>query len=171
MSHPPITPLLIIGWRELVSLPGLKVAKIKAKLDTGARSSSLHAFDVQTFTEGPAEFVRFSIHPIQRHETPQIAAVAPILERRLVRSSNGETDNRIVIRTELSLLGEIFPIDLTLANRDAMGFRMLIGREALRGRFLIDAAQSYLGGRPSKRQRLRLLPDSHSTAIHPSKES
>ncbi len=150
------TPLLVIGWREWVSLPELGVKRVKAKIDTGARSSSIHAFDVETYFENEQEFVRFTIHPAQRREQPEIAAVAPILERRSIRSSNGECQSRIVIRTTLSLLGQEFPIDLTLANRDAMGFRMLLGREAVRGRYLIEASQSYLGGRPAKRTRLRL---------------
>ncbi len=156
MSNTHDTPLLVIGWREWVSLPELGVRRIKAKIDTGARSSSIHAFDVETFFENDQEYVRFTIHPAQRREQPEIAAVAPLLERRSIRSSNGESQSRIVIRTTLLLLGQQFPIDLTLANRDAMGFRMLIGREALRGRFLIEASQSYLAGRPAKRTRLRL---------------
>ncbi len=154
MSPHSETPLLVIGWREWVSLPELGIARIKAKIDSGARSSSVHAFDVQPFFQGHQEFVRFTIHPAQRRDTPEIAVVTPILERRLVRSSNGETDYRIVIRTELTLLGQSFAVDLSLANRDAMGFRMLVGREAIRGRFLIDASQSYLAGRLQKNKLL-----------------
>lgn len=170
MSHSSETPLLVIGWREWVSLSELGVGRIKAKIDTGARSSSIHAFDVQTFLKNGREFVRFTIHPLQFHDRPEIETVAPILERRLVRSSNGEVDHRIVVRTSLSLLGQKFPIDLTLANRDAMGFRMLVGREALRGRFLIDASQSYLAGRPIKRARLRLHRDHEPSETPPPKD-
>lgn len=140
--------LPVIGWREWVSLPDLGVDRIKAKIDTGARSSSLHAFNMKIFREGEVEYVRFNIHPLQRRDQPEITATVPILERRLVRSSNGEAARRIVIRTEFELLGERLPLDLTLANRDAMGFRMLLGREALRGRFLVDSSLSYRGGRP-----------------------
>ena len=153
MPNTPTDPLLVIGWREWVALPMLHVPTIKAKIDTGARSSSIHAFDVETFFDSGQEYVRFSIHPAQNRDRPVIEAVAPILERRHVRSSNGEANERIVIRTDLRLLGETFPIDLTLANRDAMGFRMLVGREALRGRFLIDSDRSYLAGRRKRRRR------------------
>jgi hypothetical protein len=155
MSKPTERQPPAIGWREWVSMPELGVKRIKAKIDTGARSSSVHAFDVKTFFKEDQEFVQFSIHPAQGRDQPEIAAVAPILERRLIRSSNGEAEYRIVIRATLSLLGQQFPIDLTLANRDAMGFRMLIGREALRGRFVVDAQRSFLAGRPAKRSKDR----------------
>lgn len=154
--------LPVIGWREWVSLPGLGVRRIKAKIDTGARSSSIHAFNVETFHQDQIEYVRFNIHPLQRRERPEVTATVPILERRLVRSSNGEAAQRIVIRAEVEMLDDRFPLDLTLANRDAMGFRMLIGREALRGRYMVDSSLSYRGGRPkvhhagrSKRHRPR----------------
>ena len=156
MSNSPERPLLAIGWREWVSMPELGVKRIKAKIDTGARSSSIHAFDVKTFFKEDQEYVQFSIHPAQGRDHPEIAAVAPILERRMIRSSNGEAESRIVVRTTLSLLGQQFPVDLTLANRDAMGFRMLIGREALRGRYLVDSNRSYLAGRPVKKSQDRL---------------
>lgn len=146
-------PLLICGWREWAGLPSLNVRKVKAKIDTGARSSAIHAFNVETFHQGTHEFARFTIHPHQTRDDLEVAAVAQILERRMIRSSNGETSERIVIRTELTLLGDTFPIDLTLANRDAMGFRMLIGREALRERFLVDSSQSFLGGRRRVRRK------------------
>ncbi|QDV65281.1 ATP-dependent zinc protease family protein [Crateriforma conspicua] len=143
----PTTPLFVCGWREWASLPQLNVPRIKVKIDTGARSSALHAFDLETFREQGKEFVRFAIHPHQHRDSQPIVATAPILEHRMIRSSNGEASERIVIRTALRLMGEEFPVDLTLANRDAMGFRMLVGREALRGRFLVDSNQSFLGGR------------------------
>ncbi|SRR6056297_1965296 len=147
-------PLMVCGWREWAGLPQLKVRNVKAKIDTGARSSAIHAFDTETFVQDGIEYARFAIHPHQTRDDREIMATARILERRMIRSSNGETSERIVIRTQLTLLGQTFPIDLTLANRDAMGFRMLIGREALRSRFLVDSSQSFLGGR-AKRKRLR----------------
>lgn len=151
MSNTTQHPLSAIGWREWVSMPELGIHRIKAKIDTGARSSSLHAFDVKTFFQQDQEFAQFLIHPAQGRDQPEITAVAPILERRMIRSSNGEAESRIVICTTLFLLGQQFPIEITLANRDAMGFRMLIGREALRGRFLVDSNQSFLAGRPAKK--------------------
>lgn len=144
----------VIGWREWVSLPGLNVRKIKAKIDTGARSSSLHAFDVETYHENEIERVRFSIHPMQTRDDIFINADVPILERRLVKSSNGEVSERIVIRTKLLILGQQMQVDLTLANRDAMGFRMLVGREAIRTRFLVDSGGSFLAGRLSRKKKL-----------------
>lgn len=141
----------VVGWREWIALPELGVPAIKAKIDTGARSSSLHAFDVEFFRRRRASFVRFSIHPLQRSLAPTIHAEARVLEHRAVRSSNGCISQRPVIVTEIELLGQRWPIELTLANRDEMGFRMLLGREALRHRLLVDPGRSYVGGRRSAR--------------------
>jgi len=138
--------MLIAGWREWVTLPSLSVPRIKAKLDSGARSSAIHAFDIQTYQEDGIDMVRFSIHPRQNSEKPQIDTVMPIHDRRNVRSSNGVSEQRIVVRANLGIAGTEFPIDLTLTNRDAMGFRLLLGREAMRGRILIDPERSYMCG-------------------------
>jgi hypothetical protein len=145
--------LPIIGWREWVSLPALGVPKIKAKIDTGARSSSLHAYDVQVFERDGKSFVRFEVHPIQRSKRETIVVEAPVLEFRKVRSSSGHAHRRPVIVTTVEALGQSWCIELTLANRDAMGFRMLLGREAVRGRMLVDALKSYYGGQPHSDQR------------------
>jgi hypothetical protein len=145
----------VVGWREWVALPALGIPAIKAKIDTGARSSAIHAFDVELFRRRRAHFVRFKVHPIQRDTETTIAAEARVLDHRHVRSSSGHADERPVIVTELELLGERWPIELTLANRDQMGFRMLLGREAFRGRCLVDAARSFLAGRPSRRRKRR----------------
>ncbi len=163
MSHPDDSevaarpdPLPVCGWREWVGLPELSIRSIKAKFDSGARSSCLHAFDTELIEREGAEWVRFAVHPIQRNDEKVIWCEAPVFDRRSVRSSNGEVSQRILIRTELSIFGSVWPIDVTLHNRDAMGFRMLIGREAVRGRFVIDPGGSYYAGRPkrkSKRQR------------------
>ena len=138
----------IIGWREWVSLPELGVAAIKAKVDTGARSSSLHAFDVKQFRRHGRQFVRFKIHPLQRTAQPTIEAQAELLEYRKVTSSSGAVSLRPVILTPIELLGERFQIELTLSSRDTMGFRMLLGRQAIRGRLLVDPGRSYRGKRP-----------------------
>lgn len=138
----------VTGWREWVALPQLGIVAIKAKIDTGARSSSLHAFDVETFRKGRALWVRFSVHPLQRRIDGAVAAEARVVEHRSVRSSNGMTAERPVIITEVELMGQRWPIELTLANRDEMGFRMLLGREAIRGRLIVDPGRSYLTGRP-----------------------
>lgn len=144
MAKKPKTPDAIIGWREWVSLPQLGVEAVKPKIDTGARSSSLHAFHIETFVRDEAPWVRFEVHPLQRRKHPTIQCEAPILERRDVKSSSGHITRRLVIRTQVCLGGRCWPIDLTLASRDQMGFRMLLGREAVRGRFLVDPKRSYL---------------------------
>lgn len=138
----------VIGWREWVALPQLGIAYIKPKIDTGARSSSLHVSDVEEFHKGDTLFVRFRVHPIQRNKGFGVKAEAEVLEYRNVKSSSGQKSRRPVIVTEIQILGQRWPIELTLADRDEMGFRMLLGREAVRGRFLVDAGRSYYGGKP-----------------------
>lgn len=142
--------LPIIGWREWVQLPDLGIAKIKAKIDTGARSSSLHAYDLKYEERDGQQWVRFKVHPRQRSSAGPISTQAPVLEFRKVRSSNGHVTKRPVILTVVEVLGENWEIEITLANRDAMGFRMLLGREAVRGRLLVDSGASYLSGVPKR---------------------
>jgi hypothetical protein len=138
-----------IGWREWVALPELGVASVKVKIDTGARSSSLHAWDV-TVVEGAGRAglarVRFVLHPRQRDMDETVEAEADLVAVRAVRSSNGEVESRPVIRTRVVIGGRRFPIELTLTRRDEMGFRMLLGRRALRRRFVIDPGRSFLCG-------------------------
>jgi hypothetical protein len=133
----------VIGWREWVALPELLELPIKAKIDTGARTSSLHSFGTRRFSNGGAPHVEFMLHPLQRRALPEIACVAAIKDERWVRSSNGASEKRIVVET-LARLGPVdWMIELTLADRDVMGFRMLLGREAIRRRFLIDPGRSF----------------------------
>jgi hypothetical protein len=138
---------LVIGWREWVSLPELGIEEIKSKIDTGARTSSLHALDIKPFERGGQRWVRFKVHPLQRNTKSTVEVEAPVLEFRHVKSSSGHLTHRPVIRTDLVLFGQRRNIDLTLASRDQMGFRMLLGREALRRRFVVDPSRSYLAGR------------------------
>jgi hypothetical protein len=135
----------VIGWREWVALPDLGVAAIKAKVDTGARTSSLHAFAVEEFRAKGRDMVRFEIHPRQRSRRGTVTVEAEVLDVRSVKSSTGHRQRRLVIETDVVLLGERWPIEITLASRDAMGFRMLLGRQALRGRFQVDPGRSFLG--------------------------
>lgn len=145
---------LVIGWREWVSLPELGIDTIKTKIDTGARSSSLHALDIKQFEREGQEWVHFKVYPLQRSTQSTIEVEAPVLEFRHVKSSTGHLTHRPVIRTGLVLFGQRRKIDLTLASRDQMGFRMLLGREALRRRFVVDPSRSYLAGpRPPARPR------------------
>lgn len=154
---PPRPQILTIGWREWVSLPELGIEWIKAKIDTGARTSALHAFDIKRFNKDDSDWVRFKVHPLQRNTKQTIEVEAPVLEFRHVKSSSGHLAHRPVIRTALVIFGQQRNIDLTLASRDQMGFRMLLGREALRKRFLVDSGKSYLSGNrptnPTRRQR------------------
>ncbi|WP_417851384.1 ATP-dependent zinc protease [Thalassoglobus sp.] len=133
----------IIGWREWVSLPELGIDAIKAKIDTGATTSSVHAIHIERFRRDGQDFARFEIHPFQRDSKKTIRAEAPLIEYRSVRSSSGHETSRPVILTHIALFDEVWPIELTLANRDEMGFRMLIGRRAMRKRFLVDPGASY----------------------------
>ncbi len=157
-----IKDLPVIGWREWVKLPNLEVSRIKVKVDTGARTSSLHAFDVHEFTRDGQTWVSFKIHPLQRNSKKTISAEVPILEYRSVRSSSGKATRRPVIITDVLLLGISWPVELTLANRDEMGFRMLFGREAMRGRFIVDPGGSFYGGKP-KRKKKKRSPDAGKT--------
>jgi hypothetical protein len=133
----------VIGWREWVQLPALLDVPIKAKIDTGARTSSIHSFGTRRFTERGAPWVEFLLHPFQRQARPAFAVQAAIKDERLVRSSNGAAETRIVVETVARLGATDWSIELTLADRDVMGFRMLLGREAIRRRFLIDPGRSY----------------------------
>lgn len=152
--HPETSPPFpILGWREWVALPDLGIPHIKVKVDTGARSSSIHAFNIETFERDGRTYVRFDIHPRQRSAAASVNAEAEVLDFRRVRSSSGKATRRIVIVTHVSILERTWPIELTLANRDAMGFRMLLGREAIRGRMFIDPGKSYYGGRPKRKRR------------------
>jgi hypothetical protein len=144
MTAPKKPARLIVGWREWIALPELGIAAIKPKIDTGARSSSLHAFNIETFQRDGADWVRFEIHPFQRDTDTTVAAEAKVLELRHVRSSSGHSTLRPVILTTVELAGQRWSVELTLAARDEMGFRMLLGREAVRGRFVVDPGRSYL---------------------------
>ena len=140
--------LPLIGWREWLCLPAIGIDWIKAKIDTGARSSSLHAIDVTPFRRRGKAMVRFGVHPIQRDFTRIVQAQAEVLEYRWVKSSDGRGSERPVILTPVEWNGARWDIELTLARRDEMGFRMLLGRQALRGRLLVHSGHSYFGGEP-----------------------
>lgn len=143
-AAPPAT----IGWREWVALPDLGVAHVKVKVDTGARTSALHAFGIVRFDRDGEPWVRFEVHPHQASKEGAVTAEAPLVDHRSVKSSTGAEQRRLVIMTEVQLDGQRWPIEVTLTRRDEMGFRMLLGREAVRGRFAVDPGRSYLFGRP-----------------------
>lgn len=140
----PRGPLPVIGWREWVALPELGVDRIKAKVDTGARSSSLHAFEIERFRRKGVSMVRFTVHPVQRTSRGTVRAEAEVVDQRKVKTSSGVESLRWVIMPEVELMGQRWPIEITLTRRDAMGFRMLLGRQAIRGHFLVDPGRSFL---------------------------
>ena len=159
MSSPtapePADSRAVVGWREWVALPQAGVDWVKAKIDTGARSSSIHAFDLESFEKDGQEWVRFSIHPWQKSDEDHVELSLPVLDRREVRSSNGQTAQRYAVALDVTLAGQTITTEMTLSNRDEMGFRMLIGREALERGFLVDSAISYAGGKPRRAVRRR----------------
>ena len=150
-----IHPTTVAGWREWVSLPDLGVDWVKAKLDTGARSSAIHAFDIHEYAENGQDWVRFSIHPWQRSADDSVEVTLPVHDRRVVRSSSGHEAERYVVLMKVRLIDRVVTAEVTLSSRDQMGFRLLIGREALRPDLLVDSGRSYLGGRPARVVRRR----------------
>ncbi len=138
----------VVGWREWLCLPTAGVDWIKTKIDTGARTSSIHAFDQQELERNGERWVRFSVHPWQATDEDAVTVERPLLEMRTVRSSSGHAEERPLVHLDLVLAGRTVTAEVTLSRRDEMGFRMLVGREALAQGFLVDPAQSYLGGRP-----------------------
>lgn len=138
---------LSVGWREWVSLPELDLPAIKAKIDTGARTSAIHAFDIEPFLRGDEKWVRFSVLPIQNNDQVHRRCEAKIMDNRQITDSGGHQQKRIVVETNL-VIGELSKtIELTLTERSSMMFRMLIGRTALQPEIIIDPAESFLCGR------------------------
>ena len=145
----------LTGWREWVALPDLGVDWIKAKIDTGARTSSLHAFDIQEFDREGESWVRFRVKPWQDSQEDTVVVETPVHDRRAVRSSSGHAQERLVVMLLIRLVDREVLAEVTLSNRDEMGFRMLIGREALRRGYIVDPARSFLGGRAPREARRR----------------
>lgn len=133
----------VIGWREWVSLPELGLSKVKAKIDTGARTSALHAFALRPFKEGNKQKIYFDIHPLQRNTKKVITCLADVIDIRHVTDSGGHTEKRYVISTPIILADQCWPIEITLTERDTMLFRMLLGRTALKGKFVVDPSLSF----------------------------
>jgi len=136
--------LATVGWREWVSLPDLNIPKIKAKIDTGAATSSLYASNLKEIKKEGKAYVRFVVHPKQRSSKEELVLELPIYDVRKIKSSNGSSELRPIIQTHLQLLGKTWLIELSLSKRENMTFRMLIGREALKKRIVVDVSQSYL---------------------------
>lgn len=140
-----------MGWREWVALPQFEIAAVKAKVDTGAASSSLHAFRLERFTAvSGTDMVRFQIQPRQRSRTGRVTVEAEVVDERPVRNPGGRREIRPVIITMLKWSDIVWEAEINLTSRDEMGFRMLLGRKTVKNRFLVDPGRSYLGGRPDQ---------------------
>lgn len=137
---------LIVGSEEWCTFPSLNVPAIKARVDSGAKTSSIHAFNIQTFRRNSEAWVSFEVHPIQSDRKTTIRCESPVVDRRYVKSSSGTREKRYVITAPVQIGGDIWEIELTLTNRDSMGYRMLLGREAMSGRMLVDPAASFCLG-------------------------
>jgi len=146
------TPITV-GWREWVALPDLGLHRIKAKIDTGARTSALHAFRLATHHIDGQLWVAFAIHPKQRRRDLEVECEAPVFDQRIVTDSGGHKEERYVIRTTITLGHDQWPIEMTLTDRDDMRFRMLLGRSAMKERLIVDPSQSYLVRKPRKHLR------------------
>lgn len=141
---------LTLGWREWVSLPELGLDPVKAKVDTGARTSALHAFELHVFEDRGTRRVEFLMHPNQRDNDTVVTCLADVVDERIVRDSGGHSEQRLVIRTPVRIGPHVWPIELTLTARDDMLFRMLLGRTALKNRAIVDPSRSYLVGKRKK---------------------
>lgn len=153
MSSSSETP--VIGWRERVALPDLNIERVTAKIDTGARTSCLHAFHIEPFDRDGAEWVKFGVHPYQRDNNHEVWCESPVIDNRIVRSSTGQETHRYFIATSVKILDHVWDIEVSLADRDSMGYRMLLGRTAVVDRFLVNPGRSYLISRRNKRTRKR----------------
>ncbi len=138
--------LIMFGWREWISLPELKVPAIKAKIDTGARTSAIHTCKIEEFSRGGIDYVRFFLHPLQNSQLC-LERVAPVVDKRIVSDSGGHREKRIVIKTLIAVKNESWPIEITLTNRDKMRFRMLLGRTAMHHKVIINPSLSYACGK------------------------
>ena len=140
---------IILGSEEWCQLPQLGIPAIKARIDSGAKTSALHAFNIQSFKRGTTPWVRFDVHPLQMNRSVILHCEAPVVDRRMVKNTSGASEKRYVIRVPMRLNDQIWEIELTLSNRDSMGYRMLLGREAMSGRILVDPSESMNLGRVS----------------------
>ena len=136
--------IIVAGWREWIALPELGIARLKAKIDTGARTSALHAFSIKPYKKGGQHRVRFNVHPMQQRMDTVVTCEAEIYDMRWVMDSGGHRERRYVIQTALMMNNHSWPVEITLTNRDSMRFRMLLGRTAMKNCMLVVPGESYL---------------------------
>lgn len=147
----------IIGWKEWFELPCLELPAIKGKIDTGAKTSSLHAFNIESFYLEDVEYVRFDVHPLQKNKRLTRSCLARVVDHRMVSDSGGKKEKRFVIKSDLKIGEHTIRIELTLANRDSMAFRMLLGREAVKqAKMIVDVSKSFAQGEKNKAEILKL---------------
>ena len=147
----------IIGWKEWFSLDCIALPAIKGKIDTGAKTSALHAFNIETFYIEDVEYVRFDIHPLQKNKRLVRSCISRVIDRRMVSDSSGKKEKRIVIKSDLKIGDKKIRIELTLTNRDNMSFRMLLGREAIKqAKMIVDISKSFVQGKLKKSKVLKL---------------
>ncbi|MGE0631773.1 MAG: ATP-dependent zinc protease [Pseudobdellovibrionaceae bacterium] len=159
--------LIVVGWREWVQIPELNLSSIKVKVDTGAKTSALHAKNIEPFFEKGIQWVKFEVFPFQHDKEHQVKCIARVVDRRFVSDSGGHREKRYVIRSHLVLGKYILPCEITLTNRESMQFRMLLGREALENRMLVDTGKSFLWGKPELEVSKQSKGKSHHIHRHP----
>jgi ribosomal protein S6--L-glutamate ligase len=137
---------VIVGWQEVISLPSIGLPAIKVKVDTGAKTSSLHAENIKYFTKNGKKYITFDVHPVQKHKDVSIRCQAELKEKRNVKSSSGCQENRPMITVDMKIGDHIFKIDLNLTKRDYMKSRMLLGRDAMKGNITVDPGNKFLHG-------------------------
>ena len=146
-----------IGWKEWFSLDSLGLPAIKGKIDTGAKTSSLHAFDIENFYIENVQYVKFFIHPLQKNKKLRKTCIARVIDQRMVSDSSGKKEKRFVVKSGLKIGDQKIVIELTLANRDSMTFRMLLGRDAIKqAKMLVNPSKSFIQGKFTKSEILKL---------------